>query len=116
MTFQTTYLDQILAKQRSQLEQERQNLLEKTIDWLNKYGSRYGIKQAYIFGSLTRQNQFTKNSDIDIAVEITNTDHLFSLISLISEATAREVDLILLNNCHFANRIRERGIKWTPNN
>ena len=26
MTFQTTYLDQILAKQRSQLEQERETL------------------------------------------------------------------------------------------
>lgn len=58
MRFQTTYLDQVLANKRSQLEQERQNLLEKTIDWLDNYGSQYGIKQAYIFGSLTRKNQF----------------------------------------------------------
>ena len=116
MTFQTTYLDQILAKQRSQLEQERQKLLKKTIPWLDSYGSRYGIKQAYIFGSITRENQFNKDSDIDIAVEITNADNLFPLIGFISEATEREVDLIQLNNCHFANRIRERGIKWTPNN
>lgn len=116
MTFQTTYLDRILAKQRSQLEQERQTLLEKTIDWLDNYGSQYGIKQAYIFGSLTRKNQFAKESDIDIAVEISNTDNFFSLIGFISEATGRDVDLILLNNCHFANRIRERGIKWTPKN
>jgi hypothetical protein len=116
MTFQTTYLDRILAKQRFQLEEERQNLLEKTIDWLDHYGSQYGIKQAYIFGSLTRKNQFSKESDIDVAVEITNTDNFFSLIGFISEATGRDVDLILLTNCHFANRIRERGIQWTPKN
>ena len=112
--FQTTYLDRILAKQRSQLEQERQSLLDKTIDWLDNYGSQYGIKQAYIFGSITRKNQFTKGSDIDIAIEITNTDYLFSIIGFISEATGKEVDVILLNDCHFANRIRERGIKWMP--
>ena len=116
MTFKTNYLDETLAKKRSELEQERQNLLKKTMDWLDNYGSCYGIKQAYIFGSLTRKNQFTNNSDIDIAVEITNADNLFPLIGFISEATEREVDLIQLNNCHFANRIRERGIKWTPNN
>jgi len=116
MTFNTTYLDEILAKKRSRLEQERQKLLKKTIDWLDNYGSRYGIKQAYIFGSLTRENQFTKDSDIDIAVEITNADYLFSLIGFISEATERKVDLIQLNNCHFANRIREKGMKWTPKN
>ena len=112
--FKTTYLDQILATQRSQLEQERQKLLEKTIDWLDNYGVQYGIKQAYIFGSLTRENQFSQKSDIDLAVEITNTDNFFSVIGLISEVTGREVDLIPINNCHFANRIRERGIKWTP--
>lgn len=116
MTFKTTYLDQVLANQRSQLERERQNLLEKTIDWLDRYGSQYGIKEAYIFGSVIRKNQFTQESDIDIAVEIANAENFFSLIGLISEVTGRDVDLISLHNCHFANRIRERGIKWTPKN
>jgi len=116
MTFQTTYLNQILANQYSKLEQERQSLLQKTIDWLNNYGSKYGIKQAYIFGSLTRKNQFSPESDIDLAVEVAKADNFFSLIGFISEATGRDVDLIPLNYCHFADRIRERGIKWTPNN
>lgn len=112
--FKTTYLDKILATQHSQLEQERQNLLKTTINWLDDYGAQYGIKQAYIFGSVTRKNQFSQESDIDLAIEIANTDNFFSVIGLISEATGRDVDLIPLNNCHFANRIRERGIKWTP--
>jgi len=113
MSFQTRYLDQVIANQRSQLEKERQNLLNKTIDWLDKYASQYGIEQAYIFGSLTCQNQFTHESDIDMAIEITNEDNFFSVMGSISEATGREVDIIPLNNCHFAHRIRERGIKWT---
>jgi len=112
--FKTTYLDKILATQHSQLEQERQNLLKTTINWLDDYGAQYGIKQAYIFGSVTRKNQFSQESDIDLAIEIANTGNFFSVIGLISEATGRDVDLIPLNNCHFANRIRERGIKWTP--
>ena len=114
MTFKTTYLDQILEKKRSQLEQERQSLLKKTIHWLDQYGSKYGIKKAYIFGSITRSHRFSDQSDIDIAVEMTNTDDFFSLSGWLSEVTGREVDIIPIQQCHFANRIRERGIQWTP--
>lgn len=112
-TFSTAYLDQTLAKQRSQLEAERQHLLSKVMDWLDQFGPQYGIKEAYVFGSLTCSNQFTHRSDIDIAVETINWEDFFSIIGWLSEATGREVDLIPLEKCHFANRVRERGIKWT---
>ena len=111
--FSTSRLDQILGDRRLQNEQERQILLKKTLNWLDKFGPEYGIQKAYIFGSLTQPQRFNTQSDIDIAVEQINLDDFFSVISLISEATEREVDVIELNKCHFANRIRQSGILWT---
>jgi len=111
--FSTSRLDQILGDRDLQVEKERQQLLNKTLNWLDKFGPQYGIQKAYIFGSLTRPQRFHQNSDIDIAVEQINPDDFFSVISFISEATEREVDVIELNKCHFANRIRQSGILWT---
>ena len=112
-SFTTSKLDQILGDRSLQNERERQGLLRKVMKWLDEYGWQHGIQTAYIFGSLTRPQRFHQNSDIDIAVEQINPDDFFSVISLISEATEREVDVIELNKCHFANRIRQSGILWT---
>jgi hypothetical protein len=111
--FSTSRLDQILGDRSLQNERERQDLLRKVMKWLDEYGLQHGIQTAYIFGSLTRPQRFHQNSDIDIAVEQINPDDFFSVISFISEATEREVDVIELNKCHFANRIRQSGILWT---
>jgi uncharacterized protein len=111
--FSTSRLDQILGDRDLQVEKERQQLLNKTLNWLDKFGPQYGIQKAYIFGSLIQSKRFNPQSDIDIAVEQINPDDFFSVISLISEATEREVDVIELNKCHFANRIRQSGILWT---
>lgn len=113
--FSTTYLEHILAKKQTQFEQERQKLLIAIIHWLNQFGDQYGIEKAYIFGSITRPNQFTNQSDVDIAVEINNMEHFFSIIGWLSELTGREVDLLPLKSCHFAHRIYTQGMLWTPN-
>ena len=111
--FSTSRLDQILGDRHLQNEQERQQVLKKTLNWLDKFGPQYVIQKAYIFGSLIQPQRFNTQSDIDIAVEQINPDDFFSVISFISEATEIEVDVIELNKCHFANRIRQSGILWT---
>jgi predicted nucleotidyltransferase len=110
MSFNTSYLDKALKEKRLRLEQERQILLQQTLHWLDEFGLKYGIRQAYIFGSVTRPNKFHDQSDIDIAVEQINAEDFFSVIGFISEALARDVDVVPLNQCHFAHRIREQGI------
>lgn len=109
----THRLDQILAEKRSQQEQERQFLLEKTRQWLNHNGTEYGIKTAYIFGSVTRPYRFRPQSDIDVAVEQINPDLFFQMISELYTKMGREVDVIELHKCHFSHKIREQGILWT---
>lgn len=110
--FSTARLDQILGNQLLQIEQERQSLLKKTLTWLDNSGSQYGIQKAYIFGSITQHGRFNQQSDIDIAVDNINSDDFFAVISFISETTGRDVDVIEISKCHFAEQIRRTGILW----
>jgi hypothetical protein len=109
----TNLLDQLIQQQRDRNERERLRLLQKVQQWLDQYGSEYGIQKAFIFGSATRPGHFHNDSDVDIAVEQIDGDRYFSAISYLSTHLERHVDLIELNKCHFEHRIRETGIVWT---
>ncbi|GBF80174.1 nucleotidyltransferase family protein [Aphanothece sacrum] len=111
-SFSTAKLDKILNDRRVKLEEERQLLLSKTYQWLNQFASDYGIEKAYIFGSVTRPGKFYQDSDVDLGVERINPTDYFLAISLLSAYLQREVDIIQLNKCHFADRIRQKGILW----
>ncbi len=112
-SFSTDKLDQSISDRHLKFEQERQDLLKKIKQWLDQYGEQYGINCAYIFGSVTRPYHFHGKSDIDLAVETINQDKFCLVISLLSEYLEREVDVIQLRNCHFADRIRHTAILWT---
>ena len=115
-TFRTDLLDDLYVQRRLRLEQDRQNLLAKTIQWLEEFGDRHGINKAYIFGSVTQPQRFHEESDVDIAVEEIQPDDLFAVIGFLSEAIARDVDVIDLRHCHFAEQIRQSGIVWKKEN
>jgi predicted nucleotidyltransferase len=106
-------LDDIIQERRFKLEQQRQDLIIKTKEWLDEFSTEFGIDQAYIFGSVTRAGKFHQNSDIDVAVENINPEKYCLAISLLSTYLGRDVDIIKLNNCHFGDRIRQTGIRWT---
>ncbi|MGK7901542.1 MAG: nucleotidyltransferase family protein [Hormoscilla sp.] len=86
MSFNTDLLDEIIRSKRDRREQERQTLLAQVKQWLDDYGSQYGIGRAYIFGSLTRPDRFTETSDVDIAVEQIYPEEFFTVISLLVTA------------------------------
>jgi predicted nucleotidyltransferase len=113
VTFNTYLLDEILAHRQDRLEYERQMVLERVIQWLEAFGIQYGIHRAYLFGSLTRPGHFKETSDVDIAVEQMNREDFFTVVGLVAEAVGRETDLVELDKCHFADRIRQAGILWT---
>jgi predicted nucleotidyltransferase len=110
--FNTSKLDQIIGDRQTQLEIQRQNLLEKTLTWLTKNAHNHGIDQAYIFGSVTQQGKFAEESDVDIAVENIKPESFCLVISLLMTELEREVDVIQLHKCHFANKIKTTGILW----
>ncbi len=111
--FSTHKLDKVLGDRRKKLEAERQQILNKTKQWLDNNAPKYGINQAYIFGSLISPGKFHQDSDVDLAVEQINAEDYFSVISLLSTYLEREVDILLLKQCHFAHRICQQGILWT---
>jgi len=114
--FNTFKLDQILGDRRLENEKERQTLLQQVMQWLDDHGLQYGIHTAYIFGSLSQPYRFHQHSDIDLAVEQINAADFFAVISFISQAMGRDVDIIELKKCHFGDRIKQTGIQWTATN
>jgi hypothetical protein len=114
--FDTSLLDQALAEQQKQREQERLANLEQVLAWLDQHAAAYGIHQAYVFGSLLRPNGFGRHSDVDVAVEAVDANLFFQAMAALSEAVGRDVDLVELSKCPFAERIRQTGQPWTPPN
>mgnify|MGYP005846560785 CR=1 FL=1 len=112
-SFSTAKLDQIIQERRLKLEQERQELIIKTQQWLDQFSTEYGINKAYLFGSVTTPGKFHANSDIDLAIESIYPEKYCLAISLLSTYLERNVDLIQLAHCPFRERIRQTGILWT---
>ena len=112
MAFDTSVLDNALAARRAKLESERQLLLQTTLNLLDQHAEQFGIRRAYLFGSLIEPGRFNETSDVDIAIEQIAPEQFFTAISQFSTALGRNVDIIHLKQCHFAHKIRERGLLW----
>jgi predicted nucleotidyltransferase len=112
MPFPTPILDRTLAARRQQNERQRLATCDRVLAWLDAVGQQYGIDRAYLFGSLTRPYRFTERSDVDVAVEAIDSESFFQAMAELSEQVEREVDLVELSKCPFADRIRQQGIVW----
>ena len=66
MPFDTSVLDAALARRRANFEQQRQQLLAKALALLDELGPGFGVKQAYLFGSLVTPGRFAPESDIEL--------------------------------------------------
>jgi predicted nucleotidyltransferase len=73
------------------------------------------VDRVVVFGSLTKPHRFTDTSDIDIALwsEPAGTS-LYQLTALLAEEMGRPVDIILLSECRFRDRIEREGEVWMP--
>ena len=115
MAFPTPLLDARLAKEKEQNEADRGRLLESALQWLRAHGAAYAITHGYIFGSVTEPGRFTQNSDIDIAVDTWKTGDICGLMGYLSLHLNRDVDIVPLDQCHFADKIRRLGMPWSVN-
>ena len=115
MTFPTPLLDARLAREKEQNEAARLQLLDLALQWLRTHGTTYGITHGYIFGSVTKPGHFTQNSDIDLAVDTWETGNICGLMGYLSLHLNRDVDVVPLDQCHFADKIRRLGMPWSVN-
>jgi predicted nucleotidyltransferase len=112
MAFDTSILDSAILAEEAAREQVRTTFLRRTQEALMLLGPKFGIERAYIFGSVTQPGRFHADSDIDIAVEAIPQESLFFALSAFMSALERNVDIVDLRTCPFAQRIRKSGLLW----
>jgi predicted nucleotidyltransferase len=70
-------------------------------------------ERVWIFGSLTRPGRFNDASDVDVGLEAEPAVMSAGrLSSELTERLARPVDVVLLENCRFRDKIRREGELW----
>ena len=110
--FCTDLLDLAIQKERAAREKTRMAML---IDLRRGLGSSpVALREAFVFGSVTRPFAFSAHSDIDVAVHALDPRDYFCLKSYLEGELVREVDLVEIESCRFAEKIRRTGLRWTP--
>lgn len=72
------------------------------------------VKTAIVFGSLVKPGRFSETSDVDVALATDPAGmSTYLLTSLLSERLGRPVDVVLLSECRFRDRILSEGETWT---
>jgi len=112
--FDTSVLDLALERERLALERERRQVVDQVLGLLDRWGPIYGIRSAYLFGSIARPGRFRRDSDVDLAVEQIDSQSFFRAWGRLSGELGRSLDLVELAHCPFAAKIRREGIEWTP--
>ena len=109
--FKTDVLDRALARRRQEREAERLALQARALELLEE--APVDLAEAILFGSLVKPGRFRENSDIDVAVPHLEPRDFFELMGYLEEGLNRDIDLVLLSRCHFADSIHRTGLKWT---
>lgn len=110
MVFNTSIFDETLKTQFDRLEQERYSLINIVSETLKKIREEYGIRSAYIIGSLVHKNRWHKQSDIDVAVSGCS-KHILSIMKELEDMTDRQVDVIDLESSPLSEPLVQSGIK-----
>ena len=69
MAFDTSILDRALAERRAEWERRRVAMLARVLAVLEEVAPAFGVRRAYVFGSLAQPGRYHERSDVDIAVE-----------------------------------------------
>ena len=75
---------------------------------------QYEWEEIYLFGSILKPGKFQPDSDVDIGVKGLDKFLLYAFIGDVSAILNREVDVVRLEECPFAEKIMKSGVKWNP--
>ena len=109
--FDTDVLDRALARKRREREALRLAVQARALQLLD--GSPVALDEAILFGSVVRPGRFSAHSDVDVAVPDLEPRDFFTLMDHLEEGLEREIDLVPIDTCHFADSIRRTGLRWT---
>lgn len=116
MSFDTSILDQALAERRAEWERRRLAMLARVIAALEEVVPAFGVRRAYIFGSLAKPGRYHERSDVDVAVEWPGAGDFFDPAAEVSRRVGQDIDILPLERIPFADKIRREGILWEAAN
>lgn len=109
--FKTDVLDRMLEGKRAEQEKLRLAVQERALRLLDE--SPVELGEAILFGSVVRPGRFHARSDVDIAVPDLEPRAFFALMGHLEDGLEREINLVPIDTCHFADTIRRTGLRWT---
>ena len=101
-----------LARKEQDREKLRQTVLVRLDEALKVLSEKYSWEEIFIFGSMTCKGAFHDGSDVDVGIEGLNPLDHYAFVADISSLLERDVDVVILEECGFADRIKEKGQKW----
>jgi predicted nucleotidyltransferase len=104
----------LLTARHQARQAERERLRLATRDRLRSVLARVlPGETVHVFGSITKPGRFFEGSDIDIALEHEpSTIGLYELIGLLHEELGSPVDVLLLTETRFREKILLEGELW----
>jgi uncharacterized protein len=94
-------------------EELRHSVLSRLNGALEILSDQYSWTEVFIFGSVIRKGAFHENSDVDIGIQGLYPLRHYAFVGELSGLLERDVDVVLLEECGFADRIKEKGLKWS---
>lgn len=112
MAFDTSLRDKAVRQAKERREQSRLHVIRATESALSELAAAAGIREVYLFGSVTRPQGFRDESDVDMAVASTVRDPV-ALAAKLSRRIGREVHIVELDGSLVAERAKREGVLWT---
>lgn len=108
--FDTDVLDRALEIRRRQRNRERVALIDRVASALRVCREKYGVREAFIVGSLLFSHRWDHNSDVDVAIGGASM-HVLGVMKVVEDAVERDVDVIDLDFHMSADYLRQQGMK-----
>ena len=109
--FKTDVLDRAIARKRREREALRLAVQARALRLLDE--SPVALDEAILFGSVVRPGRFSARSDVDVAIPDLEPRAYFALMGHLEDGLEREINLVPLDTCHFADSIRRSGLRWS---
>ena len=111
-SFDISIWKRALTENRHARERQRLQTVDKVLNAIEHLSHTYQWDELYIFGSAVETDRFDKVSDIDIGIAGLDKFLHYRFIADLSGLFEKEVDVVRLEDCSFADAIRTRGIRW----
>lgn len=114
VTTKPTLWLQARAKKQRKREQLRLEVLDQVDAVLKELAARYTWNEVYLFGSVLQSGKFDQDSDVDLAVAGLPKQGLYRFTAELMDQLGRAVDVVVMEEVHFAKTIIRKGLQWEP--